>query len=91
MTDEPELPVAAVIDWVSRPASLATLMVVAAETAPETFWLDCTSSEPVVTEPMKLLPVDVVAAVVSLELVTTSSVWDAATVPLWVWSLETVL
>ena len=81
MTDDPELPVAAVTDSVVGPASWATLITVEAPTFPVTAWLDVTPSEPVTTEPMKLLPVDVVVAVVSLELVTTSSSCEATTLP----------
>ena len=49
----------------------------------------CTSSEPVATEPVRLLPVAVVTWFVSPEAVTTLRVPEAKISPDWSWSLTT--
>ena len=65
------------------PGVWSMLTVVEAERLPDTVWVDSTSTLPVTTEPTKLLPVAVVTAVVSLELVSTFSVCDEKISPVW--------
>ena len=80
---------AALLTVVFGPESEVTLTVVWAPTWPVRFWLFCTSSEPVATEPTSELPVEVVTWVVSPEEVTTLRVPEAKISPDWSWSLTT--
>src|SRR5579862_3891760 len=66
------------------------LIVVPAVAEPDMVCVDSTSRFPDEAEPIRLLPVEVVLAEVSLMLVTTSSCCEAQTSPAWTWVLETV-